>query len=170
MIKQNLSAPRPHDEVIFCWNAVIMNTWWFEEVPNCACNACPSENHLAANCPRKSTSWLALHWAATSPAPTSWWLTIQYRPVAQLSRPLQPSACHKPTRPSSTISQPMAAEYISAMQGATMTFANLPTTAIHVGQFFLPPRAACHNIQTKWNDPFWGHAGSPICHTWTDNM
>ena len=38
-------------------------------------------------------------------------------------------------------------------QGATMTLANLPTAAAHVGDLILPPCAACLNIQRELNDP-----------------
>ena len=69
--------------------------------------------------------------------------------------------CCKPTRPPWTFTQPMADNYMWAVQcirgvkvQLCMTLANLPNAAAHVGDLILPPSAACHSIERNWNNPF----------------
>ena len=63
----------------------------------------------------------------------------------------------KPTRLPWTLTQPMAANYMRAVQcfrGAKVQLWSLPTAAAHAGDLIPPPCATYHSIQTAWNDPF----------------
>ena len=120
---------------------------------------CKSENHLAAHYTHTgdNLSSLTPQWVASSPVPTSQWALSLYKHVAQ---PLNPQRSLHLLQTYWTFTQPMAANYMWAIQthqkgqGATMTLANLLTTPTHVGDLIPPSCTTCHSIERNWNNPF----------------